>query len=678
MSTRPPEPVKAAPRRRLRKALIFAFLGVLLGVLVVFFLARVYNPFEEGIGDRQLLVLAPADADMLVFIPRVPKFLGELRDRPFSKALADNPRFQQFLRSDWARKTGAVEALSSAFRELDLLRSRPPLGLDLWKDISGEALLFAGYGPSAPGEPWQFVAMFRPNSWKVARGGQPPRRRLARRPSARPHGARGGRRQEGRALPGFRHAHVRARTGRLVRPDQERRRRRNRGEPGDAAQDRDRSRPHPARARSRGTPTSLRRSWHRRTRSRAVVRRKIADEQLNLTQTLDREWGAENVSLLESALPRFGGEDLLLTLAMDETLELKVRMTEASPRPNDIAKSFKPFDREEAGSEFLRAAPLLPETAFAFAHLKVDVPRFLDAFFQRPELFTAADLGNLADALRSVPELGDLAGLKEKLARICDGSLSLGFFKQDRDGLDKPTPGYFVAWHLQDEKELKRILDAIGARIRERAPDGPRAIRDLVRVPKPEVDYYEIVVPQGVVDDPRVTKLGLVVGKETLIVTNFIPSFKPLTEVGLHLGSHDPGREDARLRARSGARHHAARLRDFGRGDLQVVRPGRAGLGRPEDDAERQDRLRVARRGRGAGPRQRPQGWDARVPEVRRRRLPAQARGAREDQASAAPRRDQPLPRRTSAGWCGRSGSSSARRTGWSWACGWSWRGAAE
>ena len=131
------------------------------------FLSRIYNPFEEGIGDQQLLVLAPADADVLVFIPSVPMFLGELRDRPFSKALADNPRFQKFLRSEWARDTGAVEALSSAFGQLDLLRARPPLGLDLWKDISGDALLFAGYAPTAPGEPWQFIAMFRPNSWKV-------------------------------------------------------------------------------------------------------------------------------------------------------------------------------------------------------------------------------------------------------------------------------------------------------------------------------------------------------------------------------------------------------------------------------------------------------------------------------------------------------------------------------
>src|SRR5262245_53925043 len=132
MRTRPASKVIAAPRsrprRRLRWILVAVFLGVLLGGLAVLFLTRVYNPFEEGIGDRQLLVLAPPDADALVFVPRVAKFLGEMRDRPFSRALAENPQFHNFLRSDFARDTGAVEALSGAFRELDLLRAKPPLG----------------------------------------------------------------------------------------------------------------------------------------------------------------------------------------------------------------------------------------------------------------------------------------------------------------------------------------------------------------------------------------------------------------------------------------------------------------------------------------------------------------------------------------------------------------------
>jgi hypothetical protein len=529
-TTRPTAPATPAPRRRLRKALVFAFLGVLLGVLAVLFLAWVHNPFEEGIGDRQLLHLAPPDADMLVFIPRVPQFLGELRDRPFSRVLAEHQGFQQFLRSEFARGTGAVEALSAAFREVDMLRSRPPLGLDLWKDISGDALVFAGYAPSAPGEPWQFIAMFRPNSWKVLAavnvlvndvlGNLPPIKngleaagvtKVDRyRDSVSLTFARG----PSLALARIRNVVVvGTQADRISRLK--------------TTIERDRL---PASPPSRyadlaqgvgGSPYE----------ARAVVRRKVADAQLGLTQQLNNNWGADNVSLLEAALPRFGGDDVLVTLAVDEALDVKARMLEGAARMHDLARSYRPSERDEAGIALMRAAPLLPASTFAFCHLKVDVIQFLDAFFQRSELFNPSDISNLADGLRSLPELNDLNGLKEKLARVCDGKTSVGFFKEDREGLDKPTPGYFVAFHLQDEKELKRVLDAIGTRLRDPAPNGRKALRDLVHVAKGEVDYYEIVVPDGVVDDARVTKLGLVVGREVLIVTNYIPSFRELTQV---------------------------------------------------------------------------------------------------------------------------------------------------
>ena len=49
-----------------------------------------------------------------------------------------------------------------------------------------------------------------------------------------------------------------------------------------------------------------------------------------------------------------------------------------------------------------------------------------------------------------------------------------------------------------------------------------------------------------------------------LIVTNFIPSFRTLIEADSIADRTISGREDARLRARSGARHDAARLRDAG------------------------------------------------------------------------------------------------------------------
>jgi hypothetical protein len=532
MTTRPPvKVVAAAPRRHFRKILVAVLLGVLLAALVVTFFTRIYNPFEEGIGDRQLLVLAPPDADLALFVPRVSKMLGELRDRPFSRALRDNAAFQQFLRSDFARKTGAVEALSDAFREIDLLRARPPLGLDLWQDITGESLLFAAYGPERAGMPWQYIAMFRPTSWKVLAavnvlvdpilGDIGPIRNGLEQSGVK----RVDRFRDSVTLTFERGAAIslaRIRNVVVVGTEVDRITRLK------TTIERDRLPASPAPRYADLAPEIGASPYE----ARAIVRRRVADTQLHLSERLNEQWGRENVALLEATLPRFSGEDLLVTLGVDDVLELKLRVTEGAPRPNDLGPSFRVYPKEEAAIAFGRAAPLLPDTTFAFAHFLVDVPQFLDAFFQRSEIFVPADLSNLADALRSVPEIENLTGLKEKLAKICDGKLSIGFFKEDREVIDKPAAGCFIAWHLRDVDELRRLLSAVDQRIRERASQGTKSvIRELVRTQKGEVEVYEIVLPEGVVDDPRVTKLGLVVGREHLIVTNFIPSFRVLTQV---------------------------------------------------------------------------------------------------------------------------------------------------
>lgn len=532
MPTRPTAKVIAAPpKRRARKILVAVFFGVLLGVGAVLFINRIYNPFEDGIADHELLLLAPADADALVFIPRVSKFLGEVRDRPFSRALAEHGPFQDFLRSDYARETGALEALSSAFRELDLLRASQPLGLDLFEDIAGESLLLAAYAPQDATAGWQFMAMFRPNDWKVIAAvnvlvddviGQIDAIKDAlrtagvekierSRDSVTLHFKRG---------PAVSLARIRnvvvagtegARISRL-KTTMERDRLPASPPPRFAALS-----PEPG-----ASPYEV----------RAVVRRRLADQQLQLSNRLEAEWGRENVSLLEATLPRFGGEDVLIALSLDDVLDLRLRIVEGASHQHDLSPTFKNYPRDDASMAFQRAAPLLPESTFAFTHLTVNVPRFLDAFFQRPELFNAADINNLKDALRSVPGVDDLDGLKHKLAQICDGEVSIGFFTQDREILDKPAPGNFVVWHLQDETELRKLLADVTNRIRERSAQGVKSvIRELVHSAGKGVDLYEIVLPEGVVDDARVTKLGLVIGRGVLIVTNFIPSFRPLVQV---------------------------------------------------------------------------------------------------------------------------------------------------
>jgi hypothetical protein len=533
MTTRTAAKVIASPpRRRARKILFSIFLGVLLGAAVVLFLSRVHNPFEEGIGDRDLLLLAPDDADALVFVPKVAKFLGEVRDRPFIRGLADHPPFQSFLRSDYARRTGALETLSAAFRELDLLRARPPLGLDLFGDILGDALVVAGYAPAQPGRDWQFMAMFRPNDWKVLAGVNvlvddvigdlgPVRNALEGAGVQHVERHRDSITLHFRQGPAISLARIRnvvvagTEIDRITRLK--------------TTIERDRLPASPP-FRYAGLSPDLGASPYE---VRAVVRRKVADAQLQLSARLDAEWGRDNVSLLEATIPRFGGEDVVVTLALDDVLDLRLRIVEAAPRQHDLSQSLRNYPREDAAMAFQRAAPLLPDSTFAFTHFRADVPRFLDAFFQRSELFSAADINNLKDALKSVPGVDDLAGLKNKLAQISDGRISIGFFTQDREPLDKAAPGHFVAWQLQDETELRNLISAVDRQIRERSSQGVKSVvREIVHTAGKGVDVYELVLPEGVVDDARVTKLGLVIGRGVLIVTNYVPSFRGLAQVG--------------------------------------------------------------------------------------------------------------------------------------------------
>ena len=145
----------------------------------------------------------------------------------------------------------------------------------------------------------------------------------------------------------------------------------------------------PGEPRRRGTRTSLRASAPRPTRSAPSCGGKSPTSSSTSPQRSNEKWGAENVSLLEATLPRFGGEDVLVTLAVDEALDLRIRMIEACPAPERHREELPPL--RSGGREHrvqARGAAAARESTFAFAHLKVDVTQFLDAFFQRPEIFT--------------------------------------------------------------------------------------------------------------------------------------------------------------------------------------------------------------------------------------------------------------------------------------------------
>lgn len=509
----------------MRKYVVSAVIGVLLGLGAVMFCSRVYNPFEEGLGDRSLLVVTPPDADLVLYVPHVPDVLGRIRDRGFVKTLDENSRFQEFLQSDFARRTGAIDALRKAFSELDRLRTQAPMGLDLLGDVSGEELVLAAWAPDGPGKSWDFLATFRPKSWLVLAGLNIAVDRDLSEWLVVPRLAPGVKFEHARdsasvvLADGRQLSFARVRDTVFVgtRPDEVARLK--------TRLERERLPDEPAeRYRSLDEGAS-----EARSEIRALVRRRTGDDQLAFTARLEELWGKKDVQLLQCALPRLGGQDLTARLRIDDDFVLRIAAPEGQSAVADLAAAYQPFTRSHLERAFSDDAAYLPGSAFAFARFDVALPRFLSALFKRPEIFSDADLSLLRDGLASVPEFGTIEGFSDRFSDYCDGGLTLGFFTQDRENGSRPAPGLVVVMSLRDEDGLRRLVDALRERIRTSAATGRRqGIKDLVHTRSGAADLYEIQLPDGVLDHPDVTKLGFAISRGRFVFTNWFPSLRDL------------------------------------------------------------------------------------------------------------------------------------------------------
>jgi hypothetical protein len=208
-------------------------------------------------------------------------------------------------------------------------------------------------------------------------------------------------------------------------------------------------------------------------------------------------------------------------------LELQVKAIEGAARPDDLATHCMIHGRAVVENAFDAVAPLFPASTFAFAHFEVDLARFLTALFQRPEVFAPAEVRLLTEQLNAIPELGDIAGLVRKLDECCRGGVSIGFFTQDRDPGDKPAAGFALALPLRDEERLRSTIDAINRRIRSISDGGARSgLKDLVASRDGTCDLFDVVLAEGIVDDPTVTRIGFAIAQGHLVITNFFPSLR--------------------------------------------------------------------------------------------------------------------------------------------------------
>ncbi|HYC77855.1 MAG TPA: hypothetical protein VEI02_09525 [Planctomycetota bacterium] len=520
-------PRRGGFRFRLRRRYLVAVVGgVLLGLLAVVFVSRVYNPFGATLGDRPLLVLTPPDADAVLYAPRLPDVLGGLEERPFLRALDASQGFQQFLQSDFARQTGALEALKRSWQEFQNLRRSRPFGLDLIGDVSGDEVALASWAPQTDAGKPDWLASFRPKKWTVlAAVNVLVDRGLSDRFLKEKLAARGVQVEHARdfatlTLADGTRLHVaRVRDAVLVGTrDSELARLKT-------AADRD-SIPAAPIERYRALTED---SADTRREVRLLARRDLADARLGVSDRLTALWGEGDVRLLQAALPRLGGDDLAIRLAVDEDLRLALRTAEAPPSLDDLAPAYGRFTRDRLLAAFDADAPFLPASTFAVGRFEVAVKRFLTALFGRREIFSVADRSNLADALAAIPEFGSLDGLSTRLDDLCDGGLTLGFFRQDRESLDKTTPGYAAVLSLRDESRMRGLFDALRERVRLGGEGGRKqAVKDLVHSKSGDADLYELVLASGVVDDPRVTQIGFAVARGRLVVTNWFPSLRDL------------------------------------------------------------------------------------------------------------------------------------------------------
>ncbi len=513
-----------ASRGNFFRWVVIILTAVVLAGGAIYLLNHVYNPFEESLAGRSLLVLAPADADAVLFIPDVPEWLGRIRDRGFVTTLDRSRGFSQFLETDFARQTGVVQALSKTFHQLDVERAKKTLDLDLFGDVSGKEAVVAAWAPKAPETAWQWIAVFRPQSVKPIVGlnllidrDLGPRfidAELAK------SGIKVERTRETATLhipgaPALTAARVRDVV--ILGTDADRivRLRTSVGRDGIPLVPEARFGPLGADI----DPREI----------RALVRRDVADSQTGLSATLDNLWGPTNVSLVRASVPRPGGADLLFRVDVGDVFSASISGQESSPGDQDLSTAFRPFPKPLVGASFDRSAPLLPASTFAFGVFDVDLERFITNLFARPELFSPADRRTLNDALAGIPEIADVSGLARTIGGLCEGTMSLAFFAQDRPAYeDAAVAGFAVTLPLRDEAAMLRLLDSLERRVKNEA--GRKGIKDFVRQRIGSVEIGEVVLPDALVDDPRTLRLGYAIAKGQLVVTNWFPSFVKLSD----------------------------------------------------------------------------------------------------------------------------------------------------
>lgn len=519
------------PRIKLRRRHVIALLlGALLGTLAILFVTRVYSPWTQEIEDP--LVLLPEDADLILGIEDLPGLLDEFGDRPFARAVRQHAGLQRFIARD-AELRSLVETVGDAHEALQGLQGRLPFDLSFPADLTGRRIALAAWAPEAPEAPWKWLLVARPRSWLALAGAN-----VATDETLSGWFVDDRLREQGVEVrhsrdlvsltpPGLEHPLHLTRIGDVLLLGSEERellRLRNqvaaRGVPSSP----------PARLAAlqpRRPPTEPPTCW-------LLGRRELLDARLGVTSTLRSQWGPELYASAQEILPPRAGEDLMLETWVGSGAEVRVRIPSAPAAPGSLQATLRPLTTGSVQDFLYTLGTELPPGAFASAHLRAGAGALFGRLLgERGELekeVRAEIEGFLAER---VPRVGSISRLCRSLDDALGEQTTVVFFRQPRGALpDASESGRVFAFEVRDRFALRRLLDDLVAGATGATGQGEPLVKSLQRIERDGRIFYEPVLRAGTVDDPRVSRPGLVLTDTHLLATNFLPWLQQLGRGG--------------------------------------------------------------------------------------------------------------------------------------------------
>ncbi len=528
-------------KRHKKKLIVGLILGILLGLLLIWIVGSIWVPFAEEVDD--ILVYAPENADFILYSRDFPTLIRGLEDRVFIRQVDQNRNLQRWLNSPKIVETQIIPGLRDAYAKLRELDSMLPFDLKALGDLSGRAVMVAGYEPESKEAPPTFLAVVQPessmariavnallsptlSSWfltdqlpesasiehfnwgaridfEVARG-------AAKEAPARVETvALAVARVEAAVIIG---TNVNA-VANLVR---------------DLAAD-----GLPIFPLSRFEPGW---AWDEADASgiNLLIRRSLFEDRVRIVEDyLTPMWGADLAQILVEALPIFAGGDLYLQLDIDAAARVKAAIAVDERRPPGLFSNMREIELSAIDEQLEGIIRKLPHYVFGYGLCGADASELVGFTLVRRSLVDKDQRELLYELLSRLDrfkrfrhedeeETPDITGpLVDEVAGIFDRNVGFILFKKQREEQVRHSePGVAIVLPVRDPARLESViaeLDIAAERPFHRFDDGPFTFWQVVR------DTF--------LDDRENNKPAFALIDGHLVVTNWVRLFVDMREV---------------------------------------------------------------------------------------------------------------------------------------------------